>query len=45
MEKDGKEGYQVEYPDNDISWSPKKVFEIAYREITEGEKEILKELG
>lgn len=27
-----KEGYQVEYPDGYISWSPKNVFEESYRE-------------
>ena len=27
-----KEGYQVEYPDGYISWSPKEVFEASYRE-------------
>lgn len=27
-----KEGYQVEYPDGYISWSPKEVFEESYRE-------------
>jgi hypothetical protein len=29
--KDGKEGYGVKYPDGYISWSPKDVFEEAYR--------------
>lgn len=33
-------GYRVEYPDGYISWSPKWVFENAYRLITEGEKEL-----
>lgn len=27
------DGYEVTYPDNYKSWSPKKVFETAYREI------------
>ena len=35
------EGYKVVYPDGYINWCPKKVFEIAYRELTEGEKAVL----
>ena len=35
--KDGKEGYRIIYPDGYESWSPKDVFEIAYREITKEE--------
>ena len=31
QEKDGKEGYKVQYEDNYVSWSPKDVFERAYR--------------
>lgn len=31
--KDGKEGYKVVYPDGYVSWSPKDVFEEAYRRI------------
>lgn len=31
-EDPNKEGYQVTYPDNYISWSPKDVFEESYRE-------------
>lgn len=30
MEKDGKAGYKVVYPDGYESWSPKDVFEEAY---------------
>lgn len=30
--KDGKDGYKVVYPDGYESWSPKDVFEEAYRE-------------
>lgn len=30
-------GYKVTYPDDYVSWTPKEVFEIAYREISEGE--------
>lgn len=33
-EKDGKDGYKVVYPDGYESWSPKDVFEEAYREVT-----------
>ncbi|MBT8490688.1 MAG: hypothetical protein KJN62_06550 [Deltaproteobacteria bacterium] len=33
QQKNGKDGYKVVYPDNYISWSPKDVFENAYREI------------
>jgi hypothetical protein len=29
---DGKDGYKVLYPDGYISWSPKDVFEKAYRQ-------------
>lgn len=29
--KDGNEGYKVVYPDGYVSWSPKDVFEKAYR--------------
>lgn len=32
--KDGKEGYAVQYLDGYQSWSPKEVFEEAYREST-----------
>lgn len=35
-----REGYEVKYPDGYISWSPKEVFEIAYREVTEQEYEL-----
>ena len=31
-------GYKVTYPDGYVSWSPKEVFESAYREVTLGEK-------
>ena len=33
-------GYQVTYPDGYVSWSPKVTFEIAYREVTEAEKQL-----
>lgn len=32
-DRNGIPGYKVEYPDNYISWSPKDVFEKAYREL------------
>ena len=38
---DSREGYTVVYPDGYISWSPKDVFENAYREITEGELDLI----
>ena len=37
-EDPAKEGYLVEYPDGYISWSPKEIFEAAYREISDAEK-------
>lgn len=39
--RDPKDGYKVMYPDGYFSWSPKSVFENAYRKITQGEKEII----
>lgn len=36
-----EEGYLVEYSDGYRSWSPKDVFEIAYREITDQEMELI----
>ena len=43
MGKEGKNrpGYKVVYPDGYVSWSPKEVFETAYREITNSEKELI----
>lgn len=35
---ENRPGYKVTYPDGYISWSPKEVFEIAYREVTLHEK-------
>jgi len=34
-------GYMVKYEDNYVSWSPKEVFERAYRRITDAELELL----
>jgi len=31
-------GYRVVYPDGYVSWSPKEVFENAYRPVTESER-------
>lgn len=39
-EKDGKAGYGIKYEDGYTSWSPKDVFEAAYRDI-EGENQAL----
>lgn len=39
--RETKAGYKVIYPDGYVSWSPKEVFETAYREITNGEKELI----
>ena len=33
MEKDSNPGYRVKYKDGYESWSPKEVFEGAYREL------------
>lgn len=40
VEKDGKAGYGVKYEDGYTSWSPKDVFEAAYRDI-EGDNQKL----
>ena len=34
-------GYKVVYPDGYASWSPKEVFEEAYRPISHGEKSLI----
>ncbi len=39
--RETRPGYLVIYPDGYESWSPKEVFEIAYREITEGEHRLI----
>lgn len=33
QEKNGVSGYRVKYPDGYVSWSPKEVFEGAYRKL------------
>lgn len=40
--EDGRDGYHVIYPDGHESWSPKETFETAYREITDGEKDLVR---
>lgn len=37
QEKDGAPGYRVVYPDGYESWSPKAVFEEAYRPVSNNE--------
>ena len=37
----GPEGYRVIRPDGHESWSPKEIFEAAYREVTPAEKAML----
>lgn len=34
-------GYFVRYPDGYISWSPKEVFEEAYRPVSPGERSLV----
>jgi hypothetical protein len=40
-EKDGKAGYAVMYPDGYYSWSPKAVFEEAYRLVSDREASLI----
>jgi len=39
--KNGIDGYKVVYPDGYVSWSPKDVFEEAYRKITPAEAKMV----
>lgn len=39
--KHNRPGYHVVYPDDYHSWSPKEVFEEAYRPVSSGEEEII----
>ena len=39
--KDGVPGYKVKYPDGYQSWSPKNVFDSAYRRVTYEERGLL----
>ena len=41
QDKDGQPGYKVVYPDNYVSWSPKAVFEEAYRPVSDGERDLI----
>lgn len=40
-ENPNDEGYLVQYDNEYISWSPKDVFEGAYREVTETERNLM----
>ena len=39
--RESRAGYRITYSGGYVSWSPKDVFETAYREITSAEKEML----
>jgi hypothetical protein len=39
--RETRPGYLVKYPDGYTSWSPKKTFETAYREVTASEKAMI----
>lgn len=41
--QEDREGYLVEYPDGYKSWSPKEVFENAYRAMTTSEVQLINE--
>lgn len=38
-----RDGYRVIYPDGYSSWSPKEVFEAAYRLISQHERQLLEQ--
>ncbi|TGK12843.1 hypothetical protein [Leptospira stimsonii] len=38
-------GYRIFYPDNYVSWSPKAVFETAYREVSGSEIDLINAEG
>ncbi len=38
--EENQPGYKVTYPDGYVSWSPKEVFETAYREVTVSERKL-----
>jgi len=40
-DRETRPGYRVTYPDGYVSWSPKDVFEMAYREVTPEEAELV----
>lgn len=39
--RETRPGYKVTYPDGYVSWSPKEVFENAYRKVTDSERELI----
>ena len=39
--KEDRPGYRVRYRDGYVSWSPKEEFELAYREISDAEIDLL----
>ena len=41
--KENRDGYVVRYPDGYVSWSPKEVFEAAYRRISPTEFNLLQD--
>jgi len=41
LNREDRPGYLVKYPDGYVSWSPKDVFEIVYREVTPSEKTLV----
>lgn len=43
--RETRPGYRVHYPDGYVSWSPKEVFETAYREVTKAECHLIAEQG
>jgi len=43
VKRENQPGYHVKYPNGYDSWSPKNVFESAYRKFTDGEVDLLSE--
>lgn len=41
IDKENEDGYMVVYDDGYVSWSPKAVFERCYREVTQGEANLV----
>ena len=39
--QENRKGYQVQYEDGYVSWSPKETFERAYRRITDAERRMV----
>ena len=44
-DRETRDGYRVHYPDGYISWSPKEVFESAYREVSQSEAGLVADHG